>query len=64
MRLLSATDVAIALAIKANTLIVKEPPTRFGDTCICFEDNVGLIEVHLTQEAANARLAQIKAALQ
>jgi hypothetical protein len=62
--LLSSTDLAIALAISSNTLRVEVRPSRFGDTFVALSDEVGLIEVHLTQEAADARLAAISAALE
>lgn len=63
MRLISATDVAIAAAIKAGTLTVTERPSRFGDTYFAIADENGIIEVQLTQAEADARLTQIKAAL-
>ena len=63
MRLISATDVAIAQAIKAGTLTVVERPSRFGDTYFAIADEHGLIEVRLTRADVDARLAQIKAAI-
>ena len=63
-RLLFSTDVAIAVAIRANTLRVVTRTSRFGGEFIALEDDVGLIEVHLTQAEADARLAKIRAALQ
>ena len=64
MRILSSTDLAIAVAIKANTLRMEVRPSRFGDTFVALSDDVGLIEVHLTQTEADARLNKIKEALQ
>ena len=61
MKLLSATDVALAQAIKAGTLTVVERPSRFaGETYIALSDDVGLIEVHLSREAADARLSALR----
>jgi hypothetical protein len=62
MRLLSSTDVAIALAIRAGTLRVEAKVGRFGDY-VAISDHVGLIEVHLSQAEADSRLAAIRAAL-
>jgi hypothetical protein len=64
MRLLSSTDLAIAMAIRSNTLRVETKVSRFGEDFFAFSDEDGLIEVHLTQAEADARLASIKAALQ
>jgi hypothetical protein len=61
--LISSTDLAIALAIKAGTLRTEVRPSRFGDTFVAISDEVGLIEVHLSQAEADARLAKIQAAL-
>jgi hypothetical protein len=61
MKLLSATDVAIAQAIKAGTLSVVERPSRFaGETYFAISDDVGLIEVQLSQSAADERIAAIR----
>ena len=64
MLLLSATDVAIAIAIRANTLRQVERPSRFGGTFISLEDEAGVIEVHMTQAEADDRLAKIQEAIQ
>ena len=58
---LSATDVAIALAIRNDTLRVSEEfNVRLGETFIAISDEHGLIEVALTQAEADARLADIQ----
>lgn len=57
--LLSSTDLAIALAAKRGTLRLIERPSRFGDTFIAIEDDVGVIEVALTKREADARVAFI-----
>jgi hypothetical protein len=58
-RFSSATDVAIANAAKRGTLRLIERPSRFGDTFIAIEDEVGLIEVALTKREADARVASV-----
>ena len=60
MRLLSSTDLAIALAVKNGTLRLVERPSRFGDTFIAIEDDRGLIEVHNTRAEADARVARCR----
>jgi hypothetical protein len=55
----SATDVAIANAAKRGTLRLIERPSRFGDTFIAIEDEVGLIEVALSKREADARVASV-----
>ena len=62
-RFLSAPDVAIAIAIRSNTLRVETRAGRFGDY-VALSDEARLIEVHLPQAEADARLAKIRAALQ
>ncbi len=57
---LSATCLAIALADEAGTLRLRERPSRFGDTFIAIEDEVGLIEVALTWDEANARVQALR----
>ena len=62
MQMISATDVAIARAIRAGTLSVVERPSRFvGETYIAISDASGLIEVQLSQAAADERIAAIRA---
>jgi hypothetical protein len=62
LRLLSATDVAIAVAIKSGSLRVTGHNGRFGSYW-AIEDDFGLIEVALTAEAAAERITNIEAAL-
>lgn len=63
MRLLSATDVAIATALKGDTLRVVEREGRFGPYW-SIEDAHGVIEVALSHEEADTRVAAIREALQ
>jgi hypothetical protein len=58
-----APDVAIAIAIRSNTLLVETRAGRFGDYVV-LSDEARLIEVDLSQAEADARLAKIRAALQ
>lgn len=60
MLAVAAQDLAIALAIRENTLRLVERSSRFGDTFIAIEDGFGLIEVALTQAEADARLAEVR----
>lgn len=62
MKLLSATDVAIARAIERNTLRLVERSYRFGPF-IAIEDAHGIIEVADDMAEANRRVDAIKAAL-
>ena len=64
MRLLSATDVAIAKAIKADTLRVVARTSRFdGSAFVSIEDAFGVIEVAADGPEADARISAIRAAL-
>ena len=60
LRTLSATDLAIAVALSRGTLTLTERPSRFGDTFIAIGDETGLIEVQLTAAQAEARVASIR----
>lgn len=60
MLTLSATCLAIALADQAGTLRLTEERSRFGGTYIAISDDRGLIEVALSAEDANVRLAQLR----
>lgn len=62
MRTLSATCVAIAQAIKADTLRVVECDGRFG-AFWSIEDHHGIIEVALSAEEADRRIGAIREAL-
>lgn len=62
MRRLSATDLAIANAIKAGKLVVAECEGRFGPYW-SIEDTHGVIEVALSREEADERIGAIRAAL-
>lgn len=62
MRLLSATDLAIAKAIKAGTLIIAEREGRFGKFW-SIADERGTIEVADTRQEADERIGAIRAAL-
>ena len=59
MRLVSATDVAIALALRCDTLRIVERDGRFG-AYWSIEDDRGVIEVHLSSEDASTRIATIR----
>lgn len=58
MKMLSATCVAIRLAIEEGTLKVVEREGRFGQY-FAIEDQFGLIEVQRTKEEVDARLAEV-----
>ena len=53
---LSSTDLAIRLAVESGTIHITENINRFGDPFFAVEDNIGLIEVHLTRAEAEARV--------
>ena len=59
MRMLSATDVAIAIADDAGTLIVEDCDGRFGPY-VAIRDEHGLIEVHNTRPEWDVRIADIR----
>jgi hypothetical protein len=60
--LLSATDLAIALAMKGGSLRIVERASRFGDTFFAIEDACGVIEVQMDRVALDARIAAIREA--
>jgi hypothetical protein len=62
MKLLSSTDVAIAQAIRSNSLRVVECEGRFG-AFWSIEDAFGVIEVALSAAEADLRVGTIKGAL-
>lgn len=56
----SATCVAIALAVKSDTLRMVERPSRFGGSFVAIEDAIGVIEVADDMPQALARVVRIK----
>ena len=58
MKTLSATCVAIRLAAAEGTLKIVERTGRFGQY-FAIEDQFGLIEVALTREEADGRVAGV-----
>jgi hypothetical protein len=62
--LLSSTDLAIGLALQADDLRIVERSSRYGlGQYWSLEDAAGVIEVHLSAEEADQRIASIRAAL-
>ena len=59
MVLLSATDVAIAMAIKTGTLVVSEHTGRFGQYWAISDDR-GLIEIANSAAEAEARISALR----
>ena len=59
MLTLSATDLAIALAVKAGTLRLTERASRLGGTFVAIEDAVGVIEVASDMAEAERRIAEV-----
>jgi hypothetical protein len=59
MKLLSSTDLAIALAIRNDSLRVVERDGRFG-AFWSIEDASGIIEVALSAEEAAERIGSIR----
>ena len=60
LKLISATDVAIALAAKAGTLTLTERASRFGGVYVVIGDEYGIIEVADDMEAARKRVEECK----
>jgi hypothetical protein len=61
MYAVASQDLTIALAIRENTLRLVERASRFaGETFISIEDACGIIEVALTWEEADGRVAAVK----
>ena len=57
--MLSTQSVLIATALRRGTLCVEERRTRFpNQTAFFVSDDCGLIEVHLTREEVDQRMAQ------
>lgn len=59
LRLLSATDVAIALAAQNGTLRIEAQTGRFG-VFASISDDFGLIEVAASLDEAESRVAAIR----
>lgn len=55
----SATDYAIALAARRNTLSFVERPSRFGGTFIAISDEFGVIEVADDLSSAQKRVQEV-----
>ena len=56
---LSATDVAIASALQADTLRIEKHVSRYGSEYFAISDDSGLIEVQLSQADVHKRIAGI-----
>ena len=56
--MVNSTTVAIALAIKSNTLRLIERPCRFGGTFIAISDDHGIIEVADNMKEAKKRIEE------
>jgi hypothetical protein len=57
----NSTTLAIALAIKTNSIRLIERPSRLGGTFIAISDDSGIIEVANTLQEAEARIAEVVA---
>ena len=57
----NSTTLAIALAIKTNSIRLIERPSRLGGTFIAISDDHGIIEVAHTLQEAEARIAEVAA---
>lgn len=58
-KILSSTDLAIAVAAKRGTLNLVERASRFGGTFVAIEDDCGIIEVADDMTAASARVKAV-----
>lgn len=63
MKLLSATDLAIAVAIKNNTLNLEPFKTRFGGFAISIGDDHGTIEIAMDWAECDKRIDAIRTAI-
>jgi len=57
----NSTTLAIALAIKTDSIRLIERPSRLGGTFIAISDDNGIIEVADTLQEAEARIAEVAA---
>jgi hypothetical protein len=57
----NSTTLAIALAIKTDSIRLIERPSRLGGTFIAISDDHGIIEVADTLQEAEARIAEVAA---
>ncbi len=57
----NSTSLAIALAIKTDSIRLIERPSRLGGTFIAISDDHGIIEVADTLQEAEARIAEVAA---
>ena len=57
----NSTTLAIALAIKTNSIRLIERPSRLGGTFIAISDDSGIIEVANTLQEAETRIAEVVA---
>ena len=58
-KFVSATDFAIALAARRNTLSLIERPSRLGGTFIAISDEFGVIEVADDMASAQKRVQEV-----
>jgi hypothetical protein len=63
MQLLSSTDLAIAVAIKAGTLSIERCEGRFGEF-FAIGDERGIIEVALDSDEVDCRIEALRERLQ
>lgn len=58
-KMISATDLAIAVAAKRGSLRLTERASRLGGTFIAIEDDCGIIEVADDMAVAQARVQAV-----